>query len=460
MFIDFIFSLNRSEIFFLLTLFSICLWDLIKNYKDKNWFNFFKPTTLFGVLVIFYCLVGPIITSGQSDGSMFYRGVDHRKFYEIGLLSALFSYVSFQFGFNYKKYFKMKKFGINKLIDYQIKTKDYLFIHKWGERIILFSLFMQFINYGPSLVSRLLKLYTSAEISVGTGYQGFASGWISYTANFLIFGIVLLFICILNGIKERTKFIFYLAITVGLYVNLGFRYRLLLLFLPLFLIYFFYKKIKPSIRLILSLIFLTLFIFGFIHISREYGRGLDYDLYTERTLRAGDELGQTPLEYFLKSATHDTNVFNTSAGIIYKTPEEINYSGIKPIINTITLPIPRRLWRNKPEGEYLFNAFKKIYVGDYWEVGAAHLGFAEYYLAGGWILLISVNFFIGLLFKKLWCDFLLNFYDPIAQIKYSLYLSFLFIIFTRGYLLQVSFLYFTIFIPFHFFSNVWNQRYR
>jgi len=53
-----------------------------------------------------------------------------------------------------------------------------------------------------------------------------------------------------------------------------------------------------------------------------------------------------------------------------------------------------------------------------------------------------------------------NFKDPITQIKYSLYLSFLFIVFTRGYLLQVSFLYFTIFIPFHFFSNVWNQRYR
>ena len=64
--------------------------------------------------------------------------------------------------------------------------------------------------------------------------------------------------CLLNGIKERTKFIFYLAITVGLYVNLGFRYRLFLLFLPLALIYFFYKKIKPSIRLlVLSLIHIS-----------------------------------------------------------------------------------------------------------------------------------------------------------------------------------------------------------
>ena len=42
---------------------------------------------------------------------------------------------------------------------------------------------------------------------------------------------------------------------------------------------------------------------------------------------------------------------NTSAGIIYKVPKETNYVGLKPIINTLTLPIPRFLWKNKPKGE-------------------------------------------------------------------------------------------------------------
>ena len=108
----------------------------------------------------------------------------------------------------------------------------------------------------------------------------------------------------------------------------------------------------------------------------------------------------------------------------------------------------------------MIEAYNKIYEGYLWEVGAAHLGFAEYYLAGGWIALITVNFFIGLFFQKLWYEFLFNFNDPIAQIKYSLYLSFFFIVFTRGYLLQITFLYFTIFIPFHYFSNIWSKRYR
>ena len=456
MFIDFLFSLNSSEIFFLIVLFIISTWDLVKNYIDKKWFNFFKPTTFFGALIIFYCLIGPIITSGQQDGSISYRGIDHREFYEIGLIGALLTYLSFQLGFNFKKHFKTEKLGINKLKAYRLKTKDYLFIHKWGERIVLFALLMQFINYGTNLLSRVLNLYTLTEINSGGGGGGFASGWISATNNFFIFGLVLLFICLMNGIKERTKFIFYLTITVGLYVSLGFRYRLLLLFLPLVLIYFFYKKIKPSIALLLSLILSTMFLFGFIQLSRNYGRGLNYEIFSKNFSKTDQSL----VGYVLKSATFDTNVFNTSAAIIYKTPEEINYAGIKPIINSFTLPIPRILWRNKPKGEYLVTAYRTIYDGFLWEVGSANLGFAEYYLAGGWIALITTNFFIGLFFKKLWCEFLLNFNDPLAQIKYSLYISFLFIIFTRGYLLQLTFLYFTIFIPFYFFSYIWNKRYR
>ncbi len=455
--IDFLFNLNLSELSYFTILLIISVWGLVNNYRSKNWFNFFKPTTLFGALIIFYCLLGPIISSGQSDGSIIYRAVEHRDFYEIGLLGALLTYLSFQLGFNFKnKYLKIKKFGMNKLTDYRLTTKDYLFIHKWGERIILFALFWQFINYGTSLLSRIISQYTSLDISGSMGYQGFASSWIAATNNFLIFGLVLLFICLLNGIKERTKFIFYFLITVGLYLNLGFRYRFLILFLPLALIYFFYKKIKPSVSLLLSLILSTMFLFGFIQNARIYSDGLYFDQFAKQKSLTDDSF----VEFLLKEATFDTNVFHTSAGIIYKIPKESNYPGLKPILNTITLPIPRFLWKNKPSGEYAQNAYVLIYDGYLWEVGSAHLGFAEYYLIGGWTALIAINFFIGLFFNKLWYEFLLNFNDPIAQIKYSLYFSFLFIVFTRGYLLQTTLLYFTIFIPFHFFANKWNKRYR
>ena len=452
---NFIFSLNFSEIFFLASLFIICLWEFGKNLKDKNWINFFKPTTFFGVLIIFYCLLGPIFSSALEDGSIIYRGVNHREFYEIGLIASFLTYLSFQLGFNYKKYFKIKKFGIYKLREYSIQTRDLLLIHNWGERIILITFFFQFIKYGPSLISRILSINESATF---TKYSGFLFTLFTSSVNFSIVGLLLLFIALLNGIKERTKFIFYFSITVGLFINLGFRYRLLLLFLPLILIYFFYQKIKPSLTILLSLLLSAILLFGFFQIARDYGEGVSFQKFQNRIKITKTD--KTPLEYVFQSAFFDTNVFHTSAAIIYKTPKDYNYAGIKPIINAITLPVPRQLWPAKPSGEYIKGIYKKIYEGYLWEVGAANLGFAEYYLAGGWIALIITNFFIGVFFKKIWYEFLKNFNDPIAQLRYALYVSYMYIVFTRGYLLQLIYIYLSIFIPFYFFSYIWNKRFR
>ena len=133
-----------------------------------------------------------------------------------------------------------------------------------------------------------------------------------------------------------------------------------------------------------------MFLFGFIQNARYYGSGLNFERLSSQRALSDDSF----VEFLLKEATFDTNVFNTSAGIIYKIPGEIDYPGLKPIINTITLPIPRFLWQSKPKGEYAKNVYKLIYDGYLWEVGSAHLGFAEYYLAGGWIALIAINFFI------------------------------------------------------------------
>ena len=339
--------------------------------------------------------------------------------------------------------------------EYRLQTIDFLLMQKWGERIILITFFFQFIKYGPSLISRILSTNNTATY---VKYSGFAFTLVSSSVNFAIFGLLLLFVALLNGIKERTKFIFYLSITVGLFINLGFRYRLLLIFLPLILIYFFYKKIKPDLTISLALILSAILFFGFFQIARDYGMGISFEKFQNRMKVTKTD--KSTLEYVFQSAFFDTNVFHTSAAIIHKTPQDYNYVGIKPIINAITLPIPRQLWPAKPSGQYIKGIYKKIYEGYLWEVGAANLGFAEYYLAGGWIALIAINFFIGLFFKKIWYEFLKNFNDPIAQIRYALYMSFMYILFTRGYLLQLIYIYFSIFIPFYFFSYIWNKRFR
>ena len=144
--------------------------------------------------------------------------------------------------------------------------------------------------------------------------------------------------------------------------------------------------------------------------------------------------------------------------MISKTPSEYGYVGIAPLTNAILVVIPRQFLPNKPAGEYILDLYKKIYRFKQWEVGTASLGFAEYYISGGWIALLTLNFLLGYFYKRLWIWFLNNFNDPVAQINYAMYLSFLFIVYSRGYLLQICFLYLTLFVPLLICNYFWNKR--
>ena len=73
-----------------------------------------------------------------------------------------------------------------------------------------------------------------------------------------------MFISLLNGVNEKTKFIFYLCYSYISFINYAFRWRLFMLFFPMILIYFFHKKTKPKIIFLLSTVLSTLLFFGFI----------------------------------------------------------------------------------------------------------------------------------------------------------------------------------------------------
>ena len=455
MIIDFLYSLNIFEAFLLFSLFFSCILQLFNSYLDNKWIDIFKPANLFSLLTLFYCVVGPVITSGKSNVSMIYRLIEHRDYYQIGLLAAFLSYLSFQIGFNFKDNFLIKKFGSNKIKEYLVEKKYYLTLFRWGEVTFLSVLFLQFLAFGLNFINRI-RFIGSFNLSEGSALGGgVAALYAGVTVNFLIVSILLMYISLLNGCREKFKFIFYLIITISMFINFGFRWRLFMLFLPIFLLYFFYKKTKPKISFLLAGLVSILFFFGLIQFTRTYTKGLNLNNDRIRLIRKSNE---SVIGYAIKSSFYDSNVFNTSAGMIYKTPSEYDYVGIAPIINAISVPIPRQIWPNKPAGEYLQDLYKKIYRYKKWEVGSASLGFAEYYISGGWIPLLMVNFLLGYGYKRLWIWFLYNFNDPLAQINYAISLSFLFILYSRGYLLQIVFLFITIFTPFFICSYFWNKR--
>ena len=452
MIFEFLFSLNYSEAFLLISLFFSCAYVIYESYLNKNWFVLYKPITLFALLTLFYCVVGPIVSSANGDGSIFYRAVDHREYYQTGLLAALISFFAFKLGFDHKNNFSISDYGINKENKYEVDKRDYLTLFRWGEKTFLFALICQFIIFGIGLISRFNFIGGVNIEKANILYQGIFTPFFSVTINFFILAIQIMFLSLLNGVNEKTKFSFYSAISISIFITYAFRWRLFMLLFPLFLIYFFHKKAKPKIIFLISIAISTLLFFGFIQQTRNYGAALDIN---KRNFKDQPSL----FSYVLKASFFDTNVFNTSAGMIYKTPSEHNFVGIAPVINALAVPIPRKIWPEKPSGEYVAELYRKIYPGKYWEVGAASLGFAEYFISGGWIALVTLNFFLGYFYKRLWIWFFYNFYDPLAQITYASYLSFLFILYSRGYLLQIIFLYFTIFAPLIFISYFWNRKF-
>ena len=114
MIVEFLFSLNFSEAFLLISLFLCCAYVIYESYLNKNWFVLYKPINLFALLTLFYCVVGPIVSSANGDGSIFYRAVDHREYYQTGLLAAFISFFAFKLGFDHKNNFSISDYGINK----------------------------------------------------------------------------------------------------------------------------------------------------------------------------------------------------------------------------------------------------------------------------------------------------------------------------------------------------------
>ena len=155
MILDFLLTLNIIESFLLFSLFLCCLYQLYLSYLGKNWIDLFKPVNFFALLTLFYCVIGPIVSSADGNGSILYRAIDHRQYYQTGLLAALITFLSFKLGFDFKNNFLIKDFGLNKKHNKELDNRNYLFLFEWGEKIFLFTIICQIVVFGVGFITSL-----------------------------------------------------------------------------------------------------------------------------------------------------------------------------------------------------------------------------------------------------------------------------------------------------------------
>jgi hypothetical protein len=213
------------------------------------------------------------------------------------------------------------------------------------------------------------------------------------------------------------------------------------------IVFYNFRMKKPNLIFISVAIFVFISLMGIINISRQYGSGLNVS-----------KLEGKGTEGYYKSGLRESLIFQTSGAIIDLVPEKLPYAGLQPLWSTIIFPIPSAIYKEKNSSEYLFSALDGIY-GKKYSKGAAMMAYAEYYLAFGWFGIVVGGLITGWFFRKLWNWYVANSTNPIAITAYAVTVTYLYVILSRGYLPQVTNLFFFSVVPIYVVLRLARAKY-
>ena len=437
--------LSAPELLVLLAIVALMALECCLALRSRSWVQVYRPTLFVAVILAFYVLVGPlraILSAGEAanfigTSGTIYRNLDHRPFLIWGWLGALVFYACLLIGFH--------GFRCNLKPQRWIAKTNLVQINRWGQLLCFAGLLPYLLINGGFLFNRLNPLTLAEAAQPLLNWQGVNAGPFSnyfvLAINLLIPGIVVQFAVWLRRRRRLWVVLLWLLIAMLIFLLEAFRYRILLIAVPLLLLWFFYCKRRPM--LVMLLVFMIAFVgingaIGVARTSKGPGEGV-------RGFDLAQVASRTPAELFIASFEESGAFFTTSA-LIQEVPSRFPYIGLEPLVTAIAQPIPRAIFPGKPKGAYPSELPDQIYTGGAWKSHAAFLGYGEYYLIYGWPSIVVCSLVLGAALKWLWTWFLWRQYEPLAQSTYLLNASYLFIVVSRGYLSQVLMLYgFTVF---------------
>lgn len=417
-------SLTLDELLLVFSLIGLIGWELLNAFRSRSWVDIYRPTLFVAIILAYYTLIGPL-RSLALNGAL-YRGLDHRDLLFWGWLGAVFFYGSLLLGF----YWAPKSHVPRRLI----LTPNPERLHRLGQRLCQVGLIMFALVSGTRLFALLNPLAAGQLIEGGFGDDGVDVGaianYFTYAVNFLIPGLCLMAAAWIKHRRHTFSLLLWLLTAIAIYTSLGFRYRLVLLVIPLLLLWFLGRARRPSIPVLALFLVIFVSVNGLIGLTRTYGRGLNLSAVE----------GQSTGDFF-DAGFGESAVFFTTSGVIEQTPGRAPLIGPAPLVATLLFPIPRSLFPGKPDATYIYNATSQLYGGELFAKGSAFLNYAEYYLIAGWPSLVGLSVLLGWLLRRLWNWFLFRRNEPFAQALYLLTCSYLFMVISRGYLPQVLMLF-------------------
>ncbi|MDM7935838.1 MAG: hypothetical protein QUV06_00030 [Cyanobium sp. CZS 48M] len=395
-------------------------WEAFRAWSSRQWVSLYRPTLVLAVILIYYCLLGPLW--GLAQGEWSDRGVNLRDSMVWGWGGALVFYSFVLIGF-----YELPTPSFRRRLITVINPEE---LYRVGHALCGLGLGMFALVSGVQVLALLNPLAARQLLEGGIGDTGLDVGaflnYFTYALNFMIPGTSLIWASWIVGRRHGTALLLWTFTAAGIYTSLGFRYRLVMLAVPFILLWYIVRRRRPRLVAISLAAVALIAVTGVIGLTREYGRGLDVSevdgITTDEVVRAG---------------LSESHVFLTTSGVMRITPDRYPYVGARPIWATVLFPVPRALYPDKPGAEYYQDATEMLYGGENLAAGSVVLGYGEYFLIAGWPSLVAMSLLLGWLLRCLWTWFLVRHQEPFAQVLYVLTASYLYVVVSRGYLPQV-----------------------
>jgi len=186
---------------------------------------------------------------------------------------------------------------------------------------------------------------------------------------------------------------YFLVGFVLLAIIFGFRYRIVLLLLPIGLYYFIQRFQSLKSRVILfSSIFGAVLLIAIVGVTREYSTGLELSKLD----------GLSVIDILIHGVFNDTSTALVSGAVIDQIRVSGRFVGFEQFYYILAYFVPSSIWENK-EYSPIFSYVAQV-TGQYAnESGAAVLGFVEYYHTAGYfgvvIFAIGLSVVLSRLYK-------------------------------------------------------------
>jgi hypothetical protein len=411
--------LTRAELFWVVLLAGMMLREFLVARLSDRTSEIFKPTVVIALFLAYYALVGPLLA--VANGEWFDRGIDRRSDMVVGWAGAAIFYLSCLVGF----YFLPAPPFQRRLLP----THDLERLYRLGTRLCQVGLLL-FSSVAGLAVVYLLNPF-AARTLLGNralnvfGGEGFANYFL-LSLNFLIPGICLIFASWVQSRRHLLPLLVWFVAASGIFVTLGFRFRLVLLIGPLLIVWYLIRRRRPRLLIVSLVASLLIFSAGYIGLTRSYGSGLDL---------AGVQ-GMSNEEIFAEGFG-ESHVFLTTGAMMVATPEINSYVGIQPILSVLQFPIPRTFFPEKDTFGYLERSIANLFGSPLLGAGSALLCYGEWFLMAGWFSLVLLSLLFGCCLRCLWNWFLYRQHEPFAVTCYALAACFLYVVVSRGYMAQV-----------------------